>query len=61
MSVLTTEGARVGAVRASGRRCLDDAVGVLGQRAGHAGTPDARLRYWIASISASDGSIARGL
>jgi len=45
MSVLTTEGACVGAVRAGSRRCLDDAVGVVGQRVGHAGTPDACLRY----------------
>lgn len=25
----------VGAMRAGGKRCLDDAIGVLGQRAGH--------------------------
>ena len=30
-------------MRAGGQRCLDDAVGVLGQRAGHAGTTDAGL------------------
>ena len=47
---LIGEAERVGATRAGGQRCLDDAVGVLGQRAGHAGTTDAGLLRAIGTV-----------